>query len=308
MRIKSVPEDFVVDEIPGVEFGSSGAYAYFWLRKRNMTTFAAVDVLASFLGVPVQRVGVAGNKDKIAVTSQLCSVQSGYAERLKKFSHEMMSVELAGFGDHPIATGVLRGNRFKIIVKDVSLPKKKEWFVNFFGEQRFSSANVEIGRAILKEEYSAAVKCIMRRDGMQKRMLKKCLDVRPSDVVGALRCLPRKVLRLVVHAYQSWLWNEMAKEFAVSPSELELSMVGFGFEGSEELKEKYDALLERDDLSFDSFVIPAFPELSVESVSRRLWICVSDLVMEQKGCDVLLVFSLPKGSYATEVVRQLFGN
>lgn len=308
MRIKSAPEDFVVEEISGVEFRPSGAYAYFWLRKRNMTTLACVDAVASFLGIPLQRVGVAGNKDKVAVTSQLCSVPSGYAERLKGFRHDKMSVELAGFGDHLIATGVLKGNHFKILVRDAQVPKKKEWFVNFFGEQRFSSANVEIGRAILKREFSTAIKFIMRRDGRQKRILKQYLDFRPADVVGALRCLPEKVLHLVVHSYQSWLWNEVVREIVREPSDVVLPMAGFGFEGSEEVLMKYEVLLEKDGLSFESFVISALPELSVESVSRQIWIRVRDLKMELRGSDVFLEFSLPKGSYATEVVRQLFSH
>ena len=73
-KIKQIPEDFVVREISGIRPSEHGKYTYFLLKKRNYTTQRAVKAIADALHIPEKRFGFAGNKDKNAITEQLCSV------------------------------------------------------------------------------------------------------------------------------------------------------------------------------------------------------------------------------------------
>ncbi len=301
--IKAVPEDFVVEEVPVVEIKQSGAFVYFWLKKRNYTTIDAVQEVARHVRVAVERIGVAGNKDKCAVTKQLCSVSRNYEGLLRLFQHKSIQLEIAGYGESSIATGTLQGNKFRIIVRNASVvPEKREWFVNFFGEQRFSSQNVAIGRALLQQDFSQAI-------ALMKEVRLRINSEESRDKVRVLRLLPKKVLKLFVHAYQSSLWNRVVQEVtkhAVPDAHVQVALPGFGFEGWESIRVQYEQLLEADHLSFDSFVIRQFPELSGEAQERPVWIHVPDLIISQEDKNILLTFTLPKGAYATEVVRQLF--
>src|SRR5687767_11569574 len=73
-RIKTSPEDFVVDEIPAYEPSGEGTHLYLHVRKKNRTTDDVVKEIARALEVPPREIGVAGLKDKIAVATQWISV------------------------------------------------------------------------------------------------------------------------------------------------------------------------------------------------------------------------------------------
>ena len=54
------------------------------------------------------------------------------------------------------------------------------------------------------------------------------------------------------------------------------------------------------------FIIRALPELSVEGAIRECFIDVEDLKIERMDDRAIVEFFLPKGSYATIVVKALF--
>src|SRR3954449_5663086 len=73
-RLKSVPEDFDVEEIPAYQPSGSGDFLYLWLEKRAMGAEYFTRQVAHRLGVAVSAVGTAGLKDRHAVTRQMVSV------------------------------------------------------------------------------------------------------------------------------------------------------------------------------------------------------------------------------------------
>ncbi|MFH0701777.1 MAG: tRNA pseudouridine(13) synthase TruD, partial [Candidatus Woesearchaeota archaeon] len=72
--LKQIPEDFVVKEISNVAVSNSGKYIYFKLSKREENTLDAIKKLSQALHLPEKNFGVAGNKDRNAITEQICSV------------------------------------------------------------------------------------------------------------------------------------------------------------------------------------------------------------------------------------------
>src|SRR5215831_9371365 len=83
-RIKAVPEDFEVEEIPAYEPSGSGPFLYLWVEKRDMGAEYFQRQLARRLNIPVGEVGTAGLKDRHAVTRQLVSVPEQAVERLEQ--------------------------------------------------------------------------------------------------------------------------------------------------------------------------------------------------------------------------------
>jgi len=73
-KIKSVPQDFTVNEVSTVKNSGQGDYSYFYLEKTGYTTERAVQAICDRLRIPRKRVGYAGSKDKNAVTEQYVSV------------------------------------------------------------------------------------------------------------------------------------------------------------------------------------------------------------------------------------------
>src|SRR5215470_19177558 len=73
-RIKQVPEDFEVEEVPAYEPAGSGDHLYLWVEKRDMGAEYFVRQVARRLGIGPGDVGTAGLKDRRAVTRQWVSV------------------------------------------------------------------------------------------------------------------------------------------------------------------------------------------------------------------------------------------
>lgn len=311
-KIKQVPEDFVVRELSTIEAGNTGRYTYFLLKKKGYGTLEAVELLAKKLHIMQKDIGYAGNKDKEAVTEQVCSVIGVSRERLVKVHIKDIEILYLGEGDNPVSLGDLTGNHFVITVRNITeLPKIQKRFVNYFGEQRFSTRNVEIGKAIVKKDFRKAVELVVH-DKKYARMVSSHLAKFNNDYVGALRRLPKKLLKLYVHSYQSLVWNKAAEIWSKKSKEnREVPIVGFAT-GKDDV---VDEILAKEEVRKEDFIIREVPELSAEGTVRELYVeaeglKVGDLEKDELNSGkrkVELSFTLPKGSYATEFVKQSFG-
>ncbi len=312
MKLKQVPEDFVVKEISTIAPAKEGKYTYFILKKINNTTLHALQQISTALRTPLSWFGCAGNKDKTAVTEQTCSVASVPPESLHGITLTGMQVIAIGKGDKPISLGDLKGNTFEIVVRDIDkLPEKKTKFINLFGEQRFSTHNAAIGKALVKRDFKQAVALVLATKNEGARKIHEVLALQPKNYLGALKEVPRKILKLYVHAYQSMLWNETALKYSDKHHEnAKLPIVGFGTTPDKQLEE----ILAREGITLRDFIIKEFPELSSEGTERDAFAEANDFIMGALEEDELnpgrkksrLNFTLPPGSYATEFVRQLF--
>lgn len=303
--IKHVPEDFAVTEISEVKDEGDGKFSIFRLKKRDLTTYEAVSRLAKLWRVDINDISCAGNKDRQGVTSQVCSVKGLKKEIVDSLDDSMMSAEFLGRRNEPVHTGELVGNKFCLVVRNVdSVPEIKERFVNLFGEQRFSKRNSSIGRAIVKRDFKNATLTIMEDNPSLAPKMKIFVD--KNDFIGALRLVQRKLLILFVHAFQSELWNMMARS---SDSDV-LPLVGFDTPIDDSIRD----ILKEEGITPRDFVIKEFPEVSCEGGQRKVFaeaagIKVSELSDDEFFPDkkkFTIEFMLPKGSYATEFIRQLF--
>ena len=73
--IKSVAEDFIVEENVSIEMTGEGEHCWIYLKKRHCNTDWIAERLAKYCGVKRMAVSYAGLKDRRAVTSQWFSIQ-----------------------------------------------------------------------------------------------------------------------------------------------------------------------------------------------------------------------------------------
>jgi len=322
--IKQEPEDFVVKEIPGVRVVENGEYSIFRLKKRNYTTERAVQLIADALKIDRKRIGYAGNKDKVAVTEQSISIRNIKKRRVENLKLRDIELSFIGYSDEPVSLGDLEGNHFEIVARNIEKPPRRvERIINYFGEQRFSRYNAEIGKAIIKKEFRKAVDRILDSIGKDEERVIEHLRRNKNDFVGALKRMPWKTLNLYVHAYQSKLWNKVVEELimrnkdflACDARNTRIPLIGFATEIKEKnIKRVVDEVLEEEGITQDDFIIRAIPELSSAGSERDLFAEVKELKIGELEEDELnrgkkkvrISFSLGKGSYATEVVKALF--
>ncbi len=146
-------EDFVVSEISrGVPDGTGGEFAYAYVEKRGLNTHDLVAALRE-RGVPYNDVGVAGLKDKNAVTRQWLSVPAKHSGALEALD-EQEGVRVLELSRHStrLRRGHLSGNRFEVRVRQpdanweqfamaVLEQLKAAGLPNYFGPQRFGRFN-----------------------------------------------------------------------------------------------------------------------------------------------------------------------
>ncbi len=299
-KIKQLPEDFLVREMMRLEFEQNGRYSYYLLKKKGLNTIDAVDRIAKKFKVSPRYINFAGTKDRSAVTEQHISISRGPGKDLEI---EGISLKFLGKGSQRLNLGTLDGNEFEIIIRNIDKrPEPIRRMRNLFDDQRFGNKknNHIIGKAIVMKDFRKAC------DLIDEDKVKGHVVMHPNDCIGALKTLPKKILLLYIHSYQSYLWNEMAKD----SKEEKLPLIGFSTEGSEEV----DSILEKEGITRRDFIIRQIPELSAEGGEREVFAEVNGLELGRLEDDELnpgkkkvrISFRLGKGSYATQAIKQMF--
>lgn len=309
-KIKQIPEDFVVEEINDLSLAEKGSFYIYKMKKVNYNTLSAIKKIAKELRLSMKDVGYSGLKDKYAVTTQFISI-ANRKKLSKSYDFRDITLELKGFQYVRLFPGSLAGNHFEIIVRSIkSKPKPIKRMINYFGEQRFSKFNVEIGKSIVKKDLEKT-----------KELLKQTNDYKSIEdeksIINMLQKIDKKILFLYLQSYQSFLWNKSvemhlkeAREDSSDKSSIkEMPLIGFGAIENKIIGKvmKKEAITKRD------FIIKQLPDLSLEGGMRDIFVEVKNLKIKSLENDDLnkgmkkckISFDLPKGSYATECIKQM---
>ena len=151
-------DDFIVSEIPRIEPDGDGSpdgdggFAYAYVEKRGLNTHDLIAALRE-RGVPYDAIGVAGLKDKHAVTRQWISVPASHAHSLEALD-ELEGARVLETSRHSdrLRRGHLRGNRFEARIRwpepnwedrahNIIQEIRLAGLPNYFGPQRFGRFN-----------------------------------------------------------------------------------------------------------------------------------------------------------------------
>jgi tRNA pseudouridine13 synthase len=319
-KIRKTPDSFIVEEIPLYEPLDIGKHLYVNITKENLTTRQVQEKIANIFNISVKNVGFAGMKDKNAKTTQTFSISEYHdIEKAKEFLEKLpVKVNWLRFHKNKLKIGHLLGNKFKILITDFETSKtlertqqivneiRKRGLPNFFGPQRFgfNGNNIQKGLDIIQGKLS-----------INNRWMKKFL----ISSYQSYLCNKYLAYRLEKGLFNKILKGDIAKKydtgglFEVEDQEKEqeryenheISFTApiYGYkmwETTEFAKE-----LESKILSDSDMTIEKLRSAKVKGTRRLGRLLVKDLSAETKKDGILLTFSLPKGAFATTLLREI---
>ncbi len=233
--------DFVVQEIPLYAFSGSGEHRILKVRKKSLSTFELLSIIAKAFNLPPKSIGYAGLKDKHATTTQYLSLpakssQNFHAifERLAK-EYEIKLLD-STLHSNKLRLGHLKGNRFFVRLKKLNPTNATKLestlahiahngFPNFFGFQRFG---------INGDNYLLGLSLSQRKNAQISPYLSLLAQLHPSlanpqNPLFHTKRYSRTMQEFFISSYQSFLFNgwlqariqlsAWAREF--SPKELQ---------------------------------------------------------------------------------------
>jgi tRNA pseudouridine13 synthase len=320
-RIKADPDDFEVEEIPAYAPSGQGDFLYLWIEKRGMGAEYFHRQVAHRLGIAAGDVGSAGLKDRHAVTRQMISVPATAQERLGQLDGDGIRVLEVSRHTNKLRPGHLRGNRFRVLVREarhdaVALESileqvRRLGLPNYYGPQRFGKAgeSLRLGLALVHGETpEKPVRSPFLRklvlSAAQSGLFNHYLARRLSD--GLLRTvLPGDVMAKLPQGGM-FVAEDAAREQARFEAR-ETVMAGPIF--GRKTFAAHAAAADREAVSLEAFgLTPAsfsgFGKL-MQGTRRHNVVYVDDLAAEWEPAGLRLTFTLPAGSYATVLLREV---
>ena len=226
----------------------NGKHQIVKIKANNWDTHVLVKELSRKLNIGQKSIGFAGTKDKRAITTQHFSVKTS-RENLSAINLENIELEFLHSSIKPIRLGNLVGNKFKIKVTSSSnnnhinkiLSELEGFFPNYFGVQRFGAVRPIthiVGEKIVQGDYEGAVLDYLTlgspifagHEGREylsetkdfikslekfpphmlfERQLIGHLSRNKGDYTGAILQLPESLSKMLVHGYQSLIFNKV---------------------------------------------------------------------------------------------------
>lgn len=316
-RIKVEPADFEVEELPAYEPAGTGDHLFLWVEKTDLGAEYFVRQVARRLGLPNGDVGTAGLKDRRAITRQWVSVPVSAETALPQLDGNGIRVLNVSRHTNKLKPGHLRGNRFRILARDAHdsdvepiLDRiRTDGLPNFYGPQRLGrdGETAALGMAFLKGEARKVRSPFLRKlalSAAQSLLFNDYLARRMSD--GLLRTVLAGDVMAKWPAGGMFTAEDVAAEQArFDRREIVSAGPMFGrktFPAKGPAAEREAAVLEGTGLSKASF--DGFGKL-VMGTRRHNLVYVDDLSATREPAGLRLTFTLPAGSYATVLLREV---
>jgi len=170
MKLKAQPDDFEVEELMPLKLSASGRFTVYRLEKRLWNTWDVIDFIKRKYRLgDVRRAGL---KDRYSHSFQYVSVKGTGPRVIRERNFELHRL---GQSNEPVSLGLMAGNRFRIVLRDMAdaevaavkrnLPELQRFgFANFYDEQRFGSSRHgegHIAHRLILGHFNGALKLYM---------------------------------------------------------------------------------------------------------------------------------------------------
>ena len=252
MKLKSLPEDFEVEELSDFAI-DGGQFAVYSLTKRSIGTPEAITAIAERWNIPRREIGYGGLKDKHALTRQWVTIRRGPR---RDFHQDSLTLAYQGQASRHFGPQDISANRFRIVLRNLTEEAAKAILAqrdtvgrvgipNYYDDQRFGSIG-ESGDFIAKpwclgdyeralwlaiaepnshdrprdKEEKETIRRLWGNWGECKNMLPKSsrrsiityLVDHPTRFREAFALLRQDLRSLWLAAFQSEIWNDLLAE------------------------------------------------------------------------------------------------
>jgi len=319
--LRSEMADFKVFENLPFQPCGEGEHLFIHVRKTGENTAFIAKQLAKHFGVKENLVSYAGLKDRFAVTEQWFGIHvPGKAVfDLSELSIEGIEVLSSARHNKKLRIGALTGNRFQITLKKVTEVEElvRRWHAivahgvpNYFGEQRFGIEGGNIEKALslfsgtkVKDKkkrgiYLSAARSLIFNTMIDERIKNNQFDqLSDGDV-----CMLAGTQSVFI---ADEIDDSITKRFTEKDIDITAPMWGAGELMTTQEIQTFEQTIGS---QFQAFC-DGLAKFGLKQERRRIRLCVSnaDISVTKEGDDstVVLDFSLPAGSYATTVIREL---
>jgi tRNA pseudouridine13 synthase len=317
-RVRVRAEDFEVEEVPSYEPSGSGDHLYLWVEKRGLAPEFFARTIAQRLGTHPGNIGTAGLKDRHAVTRQWVSAPAECEANVGKLDGGGIRVLKTGRHTNKLKPGHLRGNRFRILVRDADRTAnvdatlnriRAQGMPNFYGPQRFGrdGSTLDLGFQCLAGKAPRRIRPFLFRfalSAVQSLLFNDYLARRLDD--GLYRTV------LAGDVMSKWPVGGMfvardvpAEQARFDARETVTAGPMFGkktFPAEAAAAEREAAVLRDHQMSPASFA--GFGKL-VLGTRRHNLVYLDDLTSIWESDGLRLSFTLPAGSYATVLLAEV---
>jgi tRNA pseudouridine13 synthase len=317
-KVRVRNEDFEVEEVPSYEPCGSGDHLYLWVEKRGMAPEFFARTIAQKLGISPGAVGTAGLKDRHAVTRQWVSVPKECEPNIRRLDGDTMRVLKSGRHTNKLKPGHLRGNRFRILIREPNRDAPVDTILdririqglpNFYGPQRFGrdGSTVELGWQCLSGKAPRRIRPFLFRfalSAVQSLLFNDYLTRRLKD--GLFRTVVGGDVMTKWPVGGMFVAKDVdAEQVRFEAREIVTAGPMFGkktFPAEGVAAEREAAVLRDHELSPGSF--GGFGKL-VLGTRRQNLVYLDDLVANWEAEGLRMSFTLPAGSYATVLLAEV---
>ncbi len=315
--IRQKNSDFKVTENLGYEADGVGEHLFLLIKKEGINTTAVAQMIARWADVHIKNVSYAGLKDRHAITTQTFSVQLPGKEspELAALENAQLTVLASKRNSKKLRRGALKGNSFSLFIANMTLDDALEERLqliktcgvpNYFGEQRFG---FQAGNLFSALEMFAGKK-VKNRD-KRSMFISAARSLIFNNVVSERIASAKHLAPMLGDAFilngskagftPPIIDDEISQRFASNDIVLSAPMWGKG-----EPKTHSDAQAFESNIAQQSALYcKGLEDCGLKQERRSLLLRPADMVWSQQDDGLKLEFSLPAGSYATSVMREL---
>lgn len=316
--LKQTPEDFQVDEFFDWTFSGEGEHIVLKIEKRGLNTEEVLKSLSRLINKPLKLLSYAGLKDRQALTTQWISIHAPgeQIEGIESLAAPGWRVLESTRHLKKLKPGFLKGNHFKITLREVSDPEdmirrmeqvKLTGVPNYFGEQRFGreSGNLVHAEQLLvqgkryKDRFLKGLYCSAARSWLFNLILAKRVNALNWNLplIGDVMQLQGSKSVFVVDEVDETIQHRIATHDIAPASPLAGRRKPFA----------KDEALSVINAVYEEWApwVAGLEQQGMEEDWRSNVLYPENLTYVVDGTNITLSFSLPAGSYATTVLSAL---
>ena len=316
--IRREPSDFHVTENLAFEFTDSGEHDYLWVQKTGANTVWVARQLAAHASVRAADVGYSGLKDRHAITRQWFSVPRSAGDiDWQSFSAEGVEILEARRHQRKLRRGAHRGNAFRIALRSQEPAQVREGVEqrlhriethgvpNYFGPQRFgnNASNLELARGLFAGKRLRRDKRSIAISAARSFLFNEILSRRVTDGTWD-RILPGELANLdgsgsvFEVAEPDATIEQRCMEMDIHPT---ATLWGLRSDISPGVIQE----LEHNATDVHQGLKTGLERIGAKSSQRALRLRVADLSWQFNDDALWLDFTLPRGAFATSVIREI---